>query len=228
MFLCLEALASTALQSVRALFVIYPGLLSDCIHLQSIIALFFLFCISVLLPALSLFYFLFCTSVLLAGVHFCSTSCSASLFCFLFCMANIQDEVEEAVGYARRYWVTSTERHRKVWYKLYTSPDTSKWLNIHLLCELAYSLPFSTSHVEQMFHWWRWSRQSAGQASTPAHCMTTWRSTLEALLFLPSMLMQLWTSGGRITAPHAEWTKIQGSSTNLEQDMMTLQKTLMA
>ena len=58
----------------------------------------------------------------------------------------IQDEVEEVVGYARKYLPIGTESYCKIWYKLYTCPDSCRWPNI-----LVFRLPFSTSRVEQMF-----------------------------------------------------------------------------
>ena len=63
----------------------------------------------------------------------------------------LQDEVEEVVGYARKYLPIGTETYRKIWYKLHTRPDSRRWPNILLLWELVFSLPFSTSRVEQLF-----------------------------------------------------------------------------
>ena len=67
------------------------------------------------------------------------------------CISAIQDELEEAVEYARRYLAIGTESYRNIWYKLHTCPSANKWPNLLLLCELIFSLPFTTSHVEQMF-----------------------------------------------------------------------------
>ena len=67
------------------------------------------------------------------------------------CVASIQDEVEDVVSYARKYLPIGSENYRKIWYKLHTSPDSSRWPNILILCELLFSLPISTSRVEQLF-----------------------------------------------------------------------------
>lgn len=67
------------------------------------------------------------------------------------CIATIQDELEEAVEYARQYLAIGTESYRAIWYKLHTSPNAGKWSNLLMLCELIFSLPFTTSRVEQMF-----------------------------------------------------------------------------
>ena len=67
------------------------------------------------------------------------------------CAASIQDEVEDVVSYARKYLQISSENYRKIWYKLHTSPDSSRWPNILILSELLFSLPISTSRVEQLF-----------------------------------------------------------------------------
>ena len=66
-------------------------------------------------------------------------------------LETIQDELEEAVDYARTYLPIGTESYRRVWYKLHTCPDSSKWPNLLFVCQLTFSLPFSTNRVEQTF-----------------------------------------------------------------------------
>ena len=63
----------------------------------------------------------------------------------------IQDELEEVVTYVRQYLPIATDPYKKVWYTLHTCLDASKWPNIFMLCQLIFSLPFSTSRVEQIF-----------------------------------------------------------------------------
>ena len=63
----------------------------------------------------------------------------------------IQDEIEEAVQYARKYLAIDTKSYKKIWYTLHTCPDSRKWPNVLLLCELLFSLPIATSRVEQTF-----------------------------------------------------------------------------
>ena len=60
-------------------------------------------------------------------------------------LCSIQDEVEEAVQYARDFLSVSQESHKKIWYQLHTVPDSSKWPNVVRLSELLFSLPFSKS-----------------------------------------------------------------------------------
>ena len=67
------------------------------------------------------------------------------------CIATIQDELEEAVEYARKYLSIGRESYKKIWYKLHTCPDSSKWSNVLQLSKLVFSLPFTTSRVEQIF-----------------------------------------------------------------------------
>ena len=43
-------------------------------------------------------------------------------------LANIQDELEQII--ARKYLSIGQEGYQKVWYKLHTAPDASKWPNI--------------------------------------------------------------------------------------------------
>ena len=66
-------------------------------------------------------------------------------------LVTLQDEVEEAVEYARTYLDVSHTEYRKVWYKLYSCPDARKWPNILSLSELSFSLPFCNGRVEQIF-----------------------------------------------------------------------------
>ena len=64
------------------------------------------------------------------------------------CLSTIQDDIEEAVEYARKYLPIGRDSYRKIWYKLHTCPD---WLNLLQLSKLVFSLPFTTSRVEQIF-----------------------------------------------------------------------------
>ena len=48
----------------------------------------------------------------------------------------IVDEIENVVSYARRYLPIGTDNYRKIWYKLFTSPDSGKWTNVLILSEL--------------------------------------------------------------------------------------------
>ena len=64
------------------------------------------------------------------------------------CAAVIEDEVEDILEHAR---TIGTESYRAIWYKLHTCPNSNKWPNILMLCELVFSLPFTTSRVEQIY-----------------------------------------------------------------------------
>ena len=65
--------------------------------------------------------------------------------------SSLLDEIEDAIDYARRYLALESTNYREVWYSLHICPDSHKWPNILLLCELAFSLPFSNARVEQIF-----------------------------------------------------------------------------
>jgi hypothetical protein len=67
------------------------------------------------------------------------------------CVAVCQDEIQEAVEHARMFLPIGTETYRKIWYKLEKCPDSSNWQNVVCLCHLIFSLPFTTSRVEQLF-----------------------------------------------------------------------------
>ena len=66
-------------------------------------------------------------------------------------LSSILDEIEELVEYSRTYLRIGSDTYKKVWYQLYNSPDAVKWPNILLICELLFSLPFSTAKVERFF-----------------------------------------------------------------------------
>ena len=66
-------------------------------------------------------------------------------------LTSILDEIEDIVDYARTYLRIGCDSYSKVWYQLYTSPDSAKWPNIMLVIELLLSLPFSTAKVERCF-----------------------------------------------------------------------------
>jgi len=64
---------------------------------------------------------------------------------------SIQDEIEDAVVYARSFLGIEHTDYRKVWYSLFVCPDATGWANVLLLCKLIFSIPFSNSRVEQIF-----------------------------------------------------------------------------
>lgn len=69
------------------------------------------------------------------------------------------------------YLTIGTESYRKTWYKLHTCPDAHKYANVLLLCEFTFNLPFTTSHVEQMFSMLKTvkTKHGHGQRSAAAH-----------------------------------------------------------
>ncbi len=67
------------------------------------------------------------------------------------CVASVQDELEDVVDFARKYLPLGIMGYQKIWFKLHTCPDSERWPNIRLLSELLFSLPFTTSRVEQIF-----------------------------------------------------------------------------
>ena len=64
---------------------------------------------------------------------------------------SVQDELEDVVDFARKYLPLDTLGYRNIWFKLHTGPDSERWPNVRLLSELLFSLPFTTSRVEQIF-----------------------------------------------------------------------------
>ena len=66
-------------------------------------------------------------------------------------LSSILDETEDAVFYARRYLNIKKESYKKIWFLLHNVPDATRWPNLLLICELLFSLPFSTAKVERLF-----------------------------------------------------------------------------
>jgi hypothetical protein len=66
-------------------------------------------------------------------------------------LCSIIDEIEDIVEYSRTYLRIGSDDYKKVWYQLSTSPDAVKWPNVLIVCELLFSLPFSTAKVERLF-----------------------------------------------------------------------------
>ena len=50
-------------------------------------------------------------------------------------LSSILDEIEDIVDYARSYLRIGCEKYSKIWYQLFSTPDSSKWSNILLVCE---------------------------------------------------------------------------------------------
>ena len=141
-------------------------------------------------------------------------------------LSSILDEIEDIVDYTRTYLRIGCDTYRKVWYQLYTSPDAVKWPNILLICELLFSLPFSTAKVERFFSILKIIKN---ERRTNLSC-----STLNDLLevntegpslsnFLADSAVDLWwsdsSSGRRVNQkPRKEYRKRKQSSTQAASD----------
>ena len=55
------------------------------------------------------------------------------------------------VHYAKEYINLVQDPYRVVWWKLFNSPDASKWTNILTLVALTFSIPLSIDHVDRCF-----------------------------------------------------------------------------
>ena len=69
------------------------------------------------------------------------------------CLSQVQDEYNRAqeLLHSRGYLRIGSDDYKKIWYQLSTSPDAVKWPNVLTVCELLFSLPFSTVKVERLF-----------------------------------------------------------------------------
>ena len=102
-----------------------------------------------------------------------------------------------------------TEQYHKVWYKLYISPDATKWSNVLVFCELCFSLPFSNSSVERMFSA---LKLTAGQGFIRTHWVTSWRFNWRVPLLEAFHPSKLWKPGGRTVRLYADLTKVLAKS----------------
>ena len=66
-------------------------------------------------------------------------------------LAGIQGELEEVVEYGRKYLSLDKDSYHRIWYKLHTASDSTKWPNVLMLCKLLFSIPISNSHIERIF-----------------------------------------------------------------------------
>ena len=66
------------------------------------------------------------------------------------CLFSLDDELEEAVDFCRKYLDCQVEDYKKVRYTLHSTHDARKWPNV-LLSELLFSLPFTNNKVERTF-----------------------------------------------------------------------------
>lgn len=66
-------------------------------------------------------------------------------------LCSIQDEIDDAVIFARKYLNIKKDGYKRIWYRLHTAPDVASWPNLLVICHLLFSLPFSTGKVERLF-----------------------------------------------------------------------------
>ena len=53
--------------------------------------------------------------------------------------------------YSRKYLNIKSDTYKRVWHRLHTVPDATQWPNLLQICQLLFSLPFSTAKVERTF-----------------------------------------------------------------------------
>ena len=53
--------------------------------------------------------------------------------------------------YAKRYLNLVQDDYKVSWWKLFNSPDSTKWTNILVVVELLFCLPVSNGHLECVF-----------------------------------------------------------------------------
>ena len=139
-------------------------------------------------------------------------------------LVSLQDEVEEAVEYARTYLAIHRTEYRKVWYKLNTCPDARKWQNILGLCELSFSLSFSNGRVEQIFSSLKvlkTTRRTNMQGGTLNDLLEIYVEGPTLSSFCPDRAIELWWSDCSTTRrchqqPRKEYRPRNPESSDLE------------
>ena len=104
----------------------------------------------------------------------------------------LQDEIEEVIEYARKYTNIGAVEYRKIWYKLFSCPDSHKWPNVLMLCELAFN---SNGRVEQIFSSMKvlkTDRRTNMQSDTLNDIMEIYVEGPPLSSFSPDNAIQLW------------------------------------
>ena len=65
--------------------------------------------------------------------------------------AVLNEEWDDIVEYAKRYLNLVQDDYKVSWWKLFNSPDSTKWTNILVVVELLFCLPVSNGHLECVF-----------------------------------------------------------------------------
>ena len=140
----------------------------------------------------------------------------------------VQDEVTEAVEYARNNFSIETEQYHKVWYKLYVSPDATKRSNVLVLCELCFSLLLSNGSVEWMFKLVKTDRRTRLHQDTLGDLLEIQLEGPSLGRFSPKQAVEAWWKDCKTVrrpnqGPHKEYASWQahqvGTSTSaVEQE----------
>ena len=65
--------------------------------------------------------------------------------------AVLDEEWDDIVEYAKRYLNLVQDDYKVIWWKLFNSPDSTKWTNVLAVVELLFCLPVSNGHLERVF-----------------------------------------------------------------------------
>lgn len=113
-----------------------------------------------------------------------------------------------------------------MWYKLHSCPDARKWPSILVLCDLAFSLPFSNGRVKQIF--------SSLKVVKTIHRINLQGDTLNDLLdiyiegptlslFCPDRAIKLWWSDCSTTRRVNQQLRKEYQLRNVNQDTADLE-----
>ena len=130
-------------------------------------------------------------------------------------LASIQDEIEDAVDYARTYLRIGTESYQKIWYRLHIATDVEKWRNVLAVSELVFSLPFSNGQVERIFSMMKMiktDKRTSMHTSTLSDLLEIQVEGPPLASFSPARAVELWWEDCKTTqrvnqAPRREYRR---------------------
>lgn len=66
-------------------------------------------------------------------------------------LAQIREEWDDMLSYAKKYLNLVQEDYKVIWWKLFNSVDSQDWSNILGIIELLFSLPMANGRLERLF-----------------------------------------------------------------------------
>ena len=133
---------------------------------------------------------------------------------------HLHEEWEDIVEYSKRYLNLTSEDYRSLWWKLFNTKDSKKWMNILGLVELLFCLPMANGRVERVFS------QLKGIKSEKRHRLG--KDRLEALvrISVEGSHPSVWDATGAVQLWWYSKVRRQGHEALINLKLAERQKTL--